>query len=430
MAPFTSYPLETPALRHLEIIPTEHEGQPLLLVRDPLGLMEGEMAALYPDPLLLVFFQYANGKTTLKQMAVKATHATGHIITEDQMLQIAKQLDDALMLLSPKFEEAWDRQKEDYASLTARKPTVFRSEDRLLLLKQLGDEFRRHKMSAKSPPAKLDLAPNSLRAILAPHIDYMRGGEAYAWAYKAVAEHSQATTFVILGTLHRPCGHPFIATRKAYETPLGTAEVDREALDFLENKFGGELYDEEYLHAQEHTIELQVVYLQHVLQNRPFKIVPILVGSFEELLMVDPPMQPTDVPEIAQFIEALKATMAHLGKRGLLIGGVDFSHCGPEFGDEVKNTPQREEEVRERDTVMLKHIDTLDAKGFFDFFRGDFNETKVCSIAPIYCLLQALAPDTEGKTLIYSQSNDPQRDCMVTFAGVAFTAKAPKIILT
>src|SRR4029453_15459815 len=41
-----------------------------------------------------------------------------------------------------------------------------------------------------------------LRGLLAPHIDFHRGGPTYAWAYRALAEHSNADLFVILGTCH------------------------------------------------------------------------------------------------------------------------------------------------------------------------------------------------------------------------------------
>src|SRR5690606_7164614 len=164
----------------------------------------------------------------------------------------------------------------------------FDGKDRLLMMKTLGDEFRRHKMGRNSPPSKLNLPPgNSVRAILAPHIDYKRGGETYAWAYQAIEQHTKADTYIVLGSLHRPASSLFIATDKNYDTPFGPVETDQEMLEELKSLYPQDLLAEDYLHADEHTIELQAVYLKKIMGDRPFTILPILVGSIDEYMAVD-----------------------------------------------------------------------------------------------------------------------------------------------
>src|SRR5437867_5449397 len=71
----------------------------------------------------------------------------------------------------------------------------------------------------------------AVEAIIAPHIDFHRGGPAYAWAYRDLAERCAADLFVIVGTCHVGMRHPFALTRKDYDTPLGPARADR---DFVE----------------------------------------------------------------------------------------------------------------------------------------------------------------------------------------------------
>lgn len=423
------FPLETPALRPLEIFPVQHEGRQLILVRDPLGIIPG-MAALPPDPIVLIILQTANGQTTVDDMAKIAREQTGLIVTTDKIMNIVREMDGVGMFFSEKYLELRKEREQQYLEKEHRESDMFQAEDRLLMIKQLGEELRRHKLDEKGARS-IDLNGGNLRAVLSPHIDYQRGGPIYSWAYEAVAKHSTARTFVILGTLHRPSDHPFIATRKSYKTPLGVAEVDTGMLDELEKDFAGELYHEEFLHEAEHTIELQVVYLQHALQGRPFKIVPILVGSFDPFLYLEGEIEPVQDQDVASFIEALKKLMERHGDDVMLIGGVDFSHCGPEFGDEEINSPEVEQRVRKQDEEMLEAIESVDAKKFFDGFRPDFNARKVCSVAPIYTLLAALEGKHKGKTLAYHQANNEERSTMVTFGSVAFTTESsgPKIIL-
>lgn len=423
------FPLETPALRPLEIFPVQHEGRQLILVRDPLGIIPG-MAALPPDPLILIILQMANGQSTVEDMAKVAREQTGMIVTADKITNIVREMDQAGMFFSERYLELRREREKAYQQKEHRESAMFEGEDRLLLIKQLGEELRRHK-DAPHAVRGLDLNGANVRAVLSPHIDFERGGPIYTWAYEALAKHTSARTFIVLGTLHRPSENPFIATRKPYKTPLGVAEIDTEMLAELEKEYSGELYNEEFLHEAEHTIEFQVLYLQHALQGRPFKILPILVGSFDPFLYLEGNIRPEQDPDVASFIETLKKLMERHGDDVVLIGGVDFAHCGPEFGDEQINGPEVESAVREQDQEMLRAIESVDPQCFFDGFREDLNQRKVCSIAPIYTLLAALQGEHEGKTLAYHQSNNNERSSMVTFGSVAFTSKkaAPKIIL-
>src|SRR5262245_1380089 len=102
-----------------------------------------------------------------------------------------------------------------------------------------------------------DAAPGGagVTAVVAPHIDYHRGGPAYAWAYRDVAERCDADLFVILGTCHAGMTHPFALTGKDYETPFGPAAVDREFVERLVARAQQECFAAEGAHRTEHSIE-------------------------------------------------------------------------------------------------------------------------------------------------------------------------------
>jgi len=85
-----------------------------------------------------------------------------------------------------------------------------------------------------------------LRGLVAPHIDFKRGGAGYAWAYRALAETREADCYIVLGTAHGGLdGHAFAATAKAFETPFGPLEVDHEVLDAVVRRAPPDLFAEE-----------------------------------------------------------------------------------------------------------------------------------------------------------------------------------------
>src|SRR5262249_46022960 len=128
-----------------------------------------------------------------------------------------------------------------------------------------------------------------LRGALIPHIDFHRGGITYTHGFKEVIEQSDAEVFVILATSHYTAGERFILTRKHFRTPLGVAQTDQAFIDRLEAYYGPGLYEDEVAHLPEHSIEFHVVFLQHCLGSRPFRIVPLLVGSFHDAVQQNVP---------------------------------------------------------------------------------------------------------------------------------------------
>jgi hypothetical protein len=415
------FPLDRPMVRPLDIMPVQAQGQKLLMVRDPMGILEGP-AVMAPDPILLVFLQLADGKTTIAEMAQKVTMMSGQIMPPGIFESIVKQLDEALLLQSERFREALKARFQKWHESPTRPYRVFQAEgmDRLKMMKELGEEFRRHRMSSISPPEKLDLQPLSVTGVMAPHIDYQRGGEVYSWAYKALREYSTVPkTLIVLGTSHRPSPGRFIATTKNYDTPLGPLTTDQEMLKELEESFGGDLYSAEYFHAEEHTIELQAVYLKQVYGDNLPKIVPVLVAPFDDLL--ESPDSPRADEEIGAFTVALRKLIEHHGDNVALVGGIDLAHCGPAFGDAETNDAAREKAIRTADEAALEKAAAVDPDGFFDSFRPDFNERKVCSIGTTWVMLEALKGKAKGSLLKYNQANSPDRSTMVTFAAMAFT---------
>jgi hypothetical protein len=167
--------------------------------------------------------------------------------------------------------------RADFLDGAVRKPTCTRSyaADSATLRRQLDRLFTGPGGAGLPGEPRPDSA---LRAALVPHIDYARGGRTYTWAFKEIYERSPATLFVIIGTSHYS-RHRFTLTRKHFETPLGIAPTDRAYIDRLVAHYGPGLFDDEVMaHLPEHSIELEVVFLQYLFEGkRPFRIVPLVV---------------------------------------------------------------------------------------------------------------------------------------------------------
>src|SRR5262249_34028540 len=135
------------------------------------------------------------------------------------------------------------------------------------------------------PPGKNGQRDGRLRAALIPHIDYNRGGISFAWGFKEVAEQTDASLFVIIGTSHYSLSR-FTLTRKNFKTPLGIVPTDQEYIDKLIARYGDGLFDDELAHLPEHSIELEVVFLQYLYEGRRnIRIVPLLVGPFADCVL-------------------------------------------------------------------------------------------------------------------------------------------------
>ncbi len=394
----------------------EHQGRAYVALFDPLGAFRD--AVLIPIEGYLGVVRHFDGETPLAEIQARVLRETGRAISAAELRNLVEQLDRAMVLDGPTFAAFHD----DYRRQSVR-PAAFAGRSyagtERALRDQLAQFFSHHKGSGMPATVGNGRSPAArLRGVLSPHIDFHRGGPVYTWSYRELIEQSDADTFVILGVAHQRCRHRFALTRKDFETPLGLAPTDRAYVDRIAEAAGHNLFDDELVHRTEHSIEFQVVFLQYLLGGRrPFTIVPILVGSFHDLMEAG--TDPIEAAEVRRFVEALRAAEAAGGKRVAYIGGIDLSHVGPEFGDPVPVDPATLATVRSFDAVMIERAASGDAKGWFGTAAVVGNRWRVCGLAATYTMLHAMGP-ARGRLLQYDQAVDDRRTCCVSFASVAF----------
>jgi hypothetical protein len=211
---------------------------------------------------------------------------------------------------------------------------------------------------------------------------------------------------------------PFALTRKHFETPWGVVETDQAFLADFEKECPLNFYEDEFVHKTEHSIELQLVFLQALRpKEKPFRIVPILCGSFHEAIVRD--LSPLDLPGVREFLESVRKAKAGSSREICVLASADLAHVGIRFGDPEPPNPMSLQILADEDQRMLEPVRNLDREGFFAFLRREKDRRKICGSSSIYTLLN-LINSRKGKLLKYDQSVEPNSQSVVTFASMAF----------
>ena len=409
-------PLPPLRLSALDIFPVPADGQRLFCLRDR---SEPSSAPLVVSEDALRLASLLNGQRSLKAVSIAFLLQTGVQLSERQIAEFIERLDEASLLESDAFRSRLEQQRRAFLERPTR-PAIHAGgaypANRAELEPFLDDFF-----ATPDGPGRPPAAPTGrvARALVAPHIDLHRGGPAYAWTYRALAECEPADIYVLLGTCHSSMQTPLAATRKAFQTPLGPAPIALDFLDTLEAIYPGDLYEDEYSHRGEHSLEFQALYLRYLgrVGESGAAIVPLLCGSLHEWVV--PGDSPLEAAVVSGAIEALRQTLARSERRVCLVAGADLAHVGPQFGDPGRVTAGVLGAVERGDAEMLEIICRGDAEGFYRQVMSDGDARRICGLAPIYYLLSLVGPG-EGRLLKYGRWVDPQGHGSVTFAGVIF----------
>jgi AmmeMemoRadiSam system protein B len=412
-----------PRVRPVEAFPVQQDGKTVIYLKDPLNFA----APLGLSPVGYFILSHFDGQHSLIDIQEAFSRQFGSLLLSDELKSFIELLDERHYLLSERFIAYQKSVIEEFHALSIRQPAhrggVYKIEP-AELKKQLDAHF----LSPDGPglPTRADRS-SPPKAIVAPHIDFHRGGPAYAWAYRPLAESDGADLYIILGTSH--CGglNPFCLTSKNFATPLGIVETDKEFVAALQQRCREDLFADEYLHRGEHSIEFQVVYLKYIAQLRAelrgepekqFKIVPILVSSFHS--SVQSRTLPDQQPAVREFLNVLQELVSELdGRRICFIAGVDLAHVGKQFGDREEITPGFLEWVGQEDQLLIDHLARLDAPGFFNEVAKDQDRRRICGFSPLYSLIHLLNGN-RGRVLKYSQAFTAETGSAVTFTSMTF----------
>jgi AmmeMemoRadiSam system protein B len=402
-----------PRLRPVEAFPVQMKGQELVCVRDPQALAE---QPIFLNQILLFLVSRMDGKHGLRDIQADYFRAAGEIIPIETLEHLVTQLDEQHYLDGPSFRSFHLSLVQAFRDASSRPPrhagTAY-EENAEALASQIQSYFVHPDGPGNNSIGNF---PRPLRGLIAPHIDFVRGGPTYARAYQALAVHPDADTYVIFGTCHMPMPQRFSISKKNYETPLGAAIADQDFIGRLSIRLENEYLDD-FPHRAEHSIEFQTVCLRYILGNtRKFKIVPILVNSFHDICSEG--RTAAEDQEITAVVNAIRETIEESPGRTCIIAGADLAHVGRQFGDDSGPTEHSLNVVDREDRLFLKLVEEGDAEGVFRSIASDNDSRRVCGYPPIYMTLRCI-DQPEGKLLQYRQWSDLNTGAAVTYAALA-----------
>jgi len=402
-----------PKLIAVDAFPVEEDGRKMYCIKDP---QNSDTAPLVVSELALYIMTFFDGNNSIDSVISTLKEKYGKEIEKADLDSLVKMLDNSLLLENENYIIHQQLIENNFFNSDTRKAYLSGlsyPESKEKLNNLLDDFFEK---AGDILPLKNE--NEILRGLVSPHIDFTRGGTSYAVAYREIINKSNANTYLIFGTTHYAQNdNPFILTRKPFSTPLGTIDTDTEFLDRIEDKCKWDLYEGEIFHRTEHSIEFQVVFLQHILKEKNFKIIPVLCNSFHQF--IGNGSSPFEDQKISTFLTELKKIIDSYGDSVVVIAGVDLAHVGPKFGDKDQVDEKTLSWIRNRDAISLEYTEKIDAEGFYRSVEEEKDKRKICGLSSIYSMLK-VTDASYGTILDYDNALEEDTGSVVTFASAGY----------
>lgn len=251
-----------------------------------------------------------------------------------------------------------------------------------------------HTLGPGKLPRVAEKGPRNVVGLVCPHAGYMYSGPVAAHAYYQLAMDGKPDVIVIFSPNHTGRGSALaLMNEGAWRTPLGDVEIDAEAANQILHE--SRVVDvDEAAHAFEHSIELQLPFLQY-LYGSAFKFVPIC------FLMQD----------LESSREVGRATAKALsGKNALVIASTDMTHYEPQ------------EKAERKDKMAIDAALKLDEEQYYSAVESYGIST--CGYGPVMAAITAakLLGAKRAQLLCYKTSGDVTGDfsAVVGYASISF----------
>jgi len=231
-----------------------------------------------------------------------------------------------------------------------------------------------------------------------PHAGYMFSGPCAAAGCQRLIKPD---VFLVLGFSHQGMGSAMSLSGTHWETPLGICRINKDLLKALEG-IGAKV--DESAHMSEHSIEVQLPFLQYMFGDIEF--MPISVGQGCDFKKAG-----ADIAGIAK------------GKRISILASTDFTHYGMNFGyfpfrDNVQ------ENLEKLDMGAVEHILKLDSRGFLDYIEK--TGATICGKNPVALLIEIMKNlGAKAEMVKYTNSGEITGDysSSVSYVSVVFLPK-------
>ena len=218
--------------------------------------------------------------------------------------------------------------------------------------------------------------------LISPHAGFMYSGPVAAYGYKAV-QGSSYDTVVVIAPSHRAYFEgAAIQDKGGYKTPLGVIAIDEEIADAILRE-SGDVTSDTRPHTMEHSLEVQLPFLQVVLKT--FKLVPLIMGV-------------QDVRTCERLADSIYEVLRASGKRVLVVGSTDLSHYHPYA------------QANKLDNTLVHDLEKYDLRALEEDFEKERFEA--CGYGPIIITMMVSKKmgATKSRVLKYLNSGDTSGD--------------------
>ena len=224
-----------------------------------------------------------------------------------------------------------------------------------------------------------------------PHAGYMYSGHVAGAVYSRL---ELPRRFLILGPNHTGAGDPLaIMLDGVWQTPLGDARIDTVLAEALLNAFHY-LTEDDIAHRHEHSLEVQVPFLQALVGD--FCFVPICVGT-------------ANLEVLTALGQAIAKVLDDEEEPILIVASSDMNHY------------ETDSITRVKDRKAIDQVLALDARGLHRVIHEE--SISMCGYAPTIAMLTAtkLLGATKAELIKYATSGDVSGDheMVVGYAGIA-----------
>jgi len=432
---------QRPRLRPIRGFPAQHNDQQYLALADAQQISD---RVVFTTPAAQAVLPHFTGEQDLDAVVA----AVGQGLTRPWLEDFVAQLEGAGLIEGKTFSAMLDEMKTEFDSkdVLPPGPTIAIAEA-IIQQENTGEEDLSDEQKAERAPTVLraqfdrwidealkdadDPSVDTLpAAIVAPHLDYGRGWLNFANTYGRLRVVDKPDRVVVLGTNHFGFGTGVVGCDKGYETPLGVMPLDSAFKETLCAALGDEssqrLFEHRYDHEREHSIELQIPWIQHVFgASENGAPIPLFAA-----LIHDPSRNAGESYDekglgLLPFVEALRTAIADSPGRTLIIASVDLSHVGPQFGDTVKIADLEDEEAKafrekvlQHDREMIQLVLDRKPEELVASMAWMQNPTRWCSVGALVATLKAVEPESV-RLFNYAAAVDGQGAGMVSSCAMA-----------
>ena len=234
-------------------------------------------------------------------------------------------------------------------------------------------------------------------ACVVPHAGYMYSGRVAGAVYAALEIPRRV---VLLGPRHYPQGQPMsILTQGSWQTPLGEAAIDEQLAQALAHACPL-LREDSVAHAREHSLEVQIPFLQQLTPGMKFVPVVLVSDRYPAL------------EELGRAVAQVVTQVEGAGEKPVfIVASTDMNHY------------ENDAATRAKDAQAIERVLALDPRGLYDTVRN--NGITMCGYAATVVMLVAASElgATTARLVRYATSGDVNGDYsrVVGYAGIVIS---------